>query len=254
MQIYGSAGFLFLRYCFSGIPGNIGTLVTKLFPMKIIAPLFFFGLLCNFSVNAQREYTPEEEAFFSKAMSLINAKHVRWIKSTAQEANQKNLAAEEVQAKANSYGILGGMRNLDIEAMAFLVLMQASKSAQEDLKAIMAQVKSINNQKKKMREALTSLEDPGISVSRAQIDSFNRLLIKPATSLRQQNNQSVTKQEINNLRLKMKNDLDSMSEMGEMESLRMQMLMDRRSKIMSTLSNLLKKISQTQDNIISNLK
>ena len=53
---------------------------------------------------------------------------------------------------------------------------------------------------------------------------------------------------------KMKSDLDSMSEMGEMESLRLQMAMDRMSKMMSTLSNLLKKISDTQNSIIQNIK
>lgn len=52
----------------------------------------------------------------------------------------------------------------------------------------------------------------------------------------------------------MKNDLDSMSEMGEMESLRLQMAMDRMSKMMSTLSNLLKKISDTQSAIVQNIK
>ena len=53
---------------------------------------------------------------------------------------------------------------------------------------------------------------------------------------------------------KAKNDLDSMSEMGEMESLRLQMAMDRMSKQMSTLSNLLKKINDTQKSIIQNIK
>jgi len=52
----------------------------------------------------------------------------------------------------------------------------------------------------------------------------------------------------------MKSDLDSMSEMGEMESLRLQMAMDRMSKMMSTLSNLLKKISDTQGSITNNIK
>ena len=42
--------------------------------------------------------------------------------------------------------------------------------------------------------------------------------------------------------------------MGEMESLRLQMAMDRMSKMMSTLSNLLKKINKTGSEIISNLK
>jgi hypothetical protein len=52
----------------------------------------------------------------------------------------------------------------------------------------------------------------------------------------------------------MKQDLDSISEMGEMESLRLQMTMDRMSKMMSTLSNLLKKISCTASRITQNLK
>ncbi len=48
--------------------------------------------------------------------------------------------------------------------------------------------------------------------------------------------------------------LDSLSEMGEMESLRLQMAMDRLSKMMSTVSNLMHKISETQDAIVQNMK
>ena len=51
-----------------------------------------------------------------------------------------------------------------------------------------------------------------------------------------------------------KNKLDSMSEMDEMESLRLQMAMDRLSKLMSTLSNMLKKISDTASAITQNIK
>jgi hypothetical protein len=39
-----------------------------------------------------------------------------------------------------------------------------------------------------------------------------------------------------------------------MESLRLQMAMDRMSKMMSTLSNLLKKISDTSQSITQNIK
>ena len=48
--------------------------------------------------------------------------------------------------------------------------------------------------------------------------------------------------------------LDSLSELGELESLRLQMAMDRLSKLMSTLSNLMKKVSETQATIVQNLK
>ena len=63
-----------------------------------------------------------------------------------------------------------------------------------------------------------------------------------------------TKAELDAAIDKVKSDLDSMSEMGEMESLRLQMAMDRMSKMMSTLSNMLKKASETQQAIIQNIK
>ncbi len=51
-----------------------------------------------------------------------------------------------------------------------------------------------------------------------------------------------------------KDSVDSMSELGEMESLRLQMAMDRQSKMMSTVSNIMKKNSGASDEIIDNLK
>lgn len=62
------------------------------------------------------------------------------------------------------------------------------------------------------------------------------------------------KNDIDNAKEIAKNKLDSMSEMGEMESLRLQMAMDRLSKLMSTLSNLLKKASETASGITQNIK
>lgn len=50
------------------------------------------------------------------------------------------------------------------------------------------------------------------------------------------------------------NKTDSLSELGEMESLRLQMAMDRISKLMETLSNIMKKISDTDSVIVQNLK
>jgi len=52
----------------------------------------------------------------------------------------------------------------------------------------------------------------------------------------------------------MQNNLDSMSELGETESLWLQMAMDRISNLMSTLSNILKKMSDTASQITQNLK
>ena len=48
--------------------------------------------------------------------------------------------------------------------------------------------------------------------------------------------------------------IDMMSEMVEMESLRLQMAMDRMSKMMFILSNLMKKMEDTASTITQNLK
>jgi hypothetical protein len=48
--------------------------------------------------------------------------------------------------------------------------------------------------------------------------------------------------------------LDSLGDLSQEQSMRLQMLMDRRSKFMTTLSNLMKKISDTAEGIVSNLK
>jgi hypothetical protein len=52
----------------------------------------------------------------------------------------------------------------------------------------------------------------------------------------------------------LKDKLDSLPEMGEMDQLKLQMLMDRASKAQATLSNLLKKISDTQSAVVQNIK
>ena len=234
--------------------------------MKILflPVLAIFMALCPV-VNAQNQFFDEADALFGKMMSQINPRHVKWVKSTADEANQKQQSPEDINARAQAYGVLGSMNGQDIEALAFLVLMQAAKSAQEDLKAIMAKVKAVNEQKAKQRELLSKMQQQR-TISAIQLDSF-KLLQNRTLALQQGRNpdsikfvrsssrvKTVSKNEMDAIVTKLKNDLDSMSEMGEMESLRMQMLMDRQSKIMSTLSNLLKKISKTADEIVQNLK
>jgi len=52
----------------------------------------------------------------------------------------------------------------------------------------------------------------------------------------------------------LKDKLDSMTEMSETTAMRLQMMMDRRSKFMEALSNMMKKMAATSDSIKQNLK
>jgi len=68
----------------------------------------------------------------------------------AKASGPVDVGAVKINAQTN-WAVLGNMQGADIEALCFLVLMDASKSAQEDLKAIMARVKAINNAKAQQR-------------------------------------------------------------------------------------------------------
>ncbi|MEO7045460.1 MAG: hypothetical protein ABI091_09170 [Ferruginibacter sp.] len=237
----------------------------------------FFGLLIFLPAIAQKTASVETETFFKKAISQINPRHVAWIKATATTIHQKNLSDADAKKMASQYGASGNMNNSTIEALTFLVMMQASKDAQDDLKSMMADAKSRNDQKKQLRDLLQNLQQNKNELSRPRLDSI-KLVIKKQPAMQTVNtgkviqplkvvpvntardkqvttvSPKVTKEEIDKAAAEIKAKQDSLSEMGETESLRLQMAMDRRSKMMENLSNMLKKMSDTQDQIIQNLK
>jgi hypothetical protein len=125
----------------------------------------------------------------------------------------------------------------DIEALSFLVLMEAARSAQEDLKAIMEGVKAINKEKAGWRRPDTGKQPSGFD--------FEAIFQLMATLYAKQLDAELQA---------IRDDLDGIGELSEMESLRLQMAMDRLSKMMSTLSNLLKKCADTSSQIVQNIK
>jgi hypothetical protein len=140
---------------------------------------------------------------------------------------------------------VGGASGGDVEALAFTVMMAAATSARQDLESILEAVKAINDAKEKVRAALDKKGSARPQRSGPSTLDFEAMFHLMATLYARQ----LTVESDALL-----GDLDSMSEMGEMESLRLQMAMDRLSKLMSTLSNLLKKASDTSSQIVQNLK
>jgi len=149
-----------------------------------------------------------------------------WVEQQSQRLRNGSLDPSQVtseagQGCAGAFGACGG--DGDIEALAFIVLMQATNDQDQDLQNIMAGVKAVNNAKSELRN---------------QIQAMHQL----------------TAQQINQDTQDIKGKLDSMSEMSEMTSMRLQMAMDRRSKFIEALSNVLKTIDETRKSIIQNGK
>jgi hypothetical protein len=187
----------------------------------------------------------------------------------------------------------------DIMALAFIVIMEAAKSAREDLKAIMDGVRAINKQKQGWRRVANQINKIGAKVASKDDDKSvfdpdtgmpdemggdgmgaakrkwadqnheqivvnspgaagevieGGFVIQGTGRQRDPPSNRVTKKDLDCASETVKSKLDSLSELGEMESLRLQMAMDRLSKLMSTLSNLLKKQSETAQTITQNIK
>ncbi len=123
----------------------------------------------------------------------------------------------------------------DIDALIFSMMQEAAREAREDLKIALEEMKDTHKKKDEARKALTRLKSAKAYCTR-------------------NNCQVMSVRDLSDKELQVKNQLDSLSEIGEMESMRMQMAMDRLSKMMSTLSNLLKKASETASGITQNLK
>ncbi|MGH6631521.1 MAG: hypothetical protein ACREB3_17470, partial [Burkholderiales bacterium] len=114
------------------------------------------------------------------------------------------------------------------------------------LKAIRAQVKAANSEKQQSRESAQRLREPPRAGREPNLPPPSVRAAPPPSA-----REIVRAPDKEDLGEKKK---DGMSDLGEMESLRLQMSMDRLSKLMSTLSNILKKTSDTQQQIIQNLK
>ena len=175
----------------------------------------------------QPSVTAQEQAFYNKAMPVIKKEYKDLVLHTAGQLKGRNINADSLASAMKGNNALHNLSGNDIEALTFLVLMEASKSSQEDMKSIMAETKQINNQKESYRKVNQN-----------------------TASLRKDSSHPTINSKIYTLKTKK----DSLNDMDQMTQLRLQMTMDRRNKIKTLLSNIMKKISNTEDQIISNLK
>jgi Arc/MetJ-type ribon-helix-helix transcriptional regulator len=208
---------------------------------------------------------------------------------TGRYKNESDVVREALQQMQRADGFLSdtgvsqayrgfaSMAGADIEALAFLVLMDAAKSAEQDLQEIMNEVKAMTAAKGALRKLL-SLVNRDVATNAGKSDGskldFSRGMGSEAayhkapvpypdceakglvkfvpTDLYPGKLRSVAV--IQAVGQELRNRLDSMSELSEMTSLRLQMQMDRRSRFMDVLSNLMKNIGSTEKNIAQNLK
>ena len=178
-----------------------------------------------------------------------------------------------------------GLTAADVTEAAFIVMVMATKDMDEDIRMIMAEIKATNAAKQKIRELIKELDawiaqemskpagsgdigDIRVSGSKKPAPLHRRVNLEakaspaihldylktPIIPTLPPRTSGLPASGLKSLRDDLKSDLDGMNEMSEMTSLRLQMTMDRRSKFIQTLSNIMKKMSTTQDALVQNIK
>jgi hypothetical protein len=158
----------------------------------------------------------------------------------------------------------------DIDALTMLVMMQATQDNEADLRSQMEQMQKENQRKQAQRQLLDELNREKAAMNASLSNEFcktpfcNSLSSRVAAlnasagsaqpPIRMQPSSQITAQQLAALQDQLKQSLDSMNEMSEMTSMRLQMAMDRRSKFIEALSNIEKKISDTDAAIVQNMK
>lgn len=183
-------------------------------------------------------------------------------KSFASSSLEKMTEAEVLAAARANAAKLVTAKDADVTALAFIVLMQAAKSAHEDLKAIMEGVKKVNAEREAVEAAMAKLSPTVKSLKKSPPPAYLKKLtsaktpnLKLAYTVLPAGSAAICESKADDLCLdELRQKLDSLSELSEMDMLRLQMLMDRRAKVLSTISNIMKKVSDTANSIIQNLK
>ncbi len=216
-----------------------------------------------------RPLPPEMSRRYTGLRTRLQPSASSWVQQQARaEAQQPvpNLPVLESAIRSRFGGT--ALSGNDIDSLAFIVLMQATDDMDQDLQQMMAEMKSITASKQQLRDLISEVNKDARSGARptapcststcrslaARISQIETAAPKSPKLVRLQVPANPTFGELRQVQDKLNANLDSMNDLSEATSLRLQMTMDRRSKFLETMSNIMKKISTTSDTVVQNLK
>ena len=159
-----------------------------------------------------------------------------------------------------------GQQGGDIELLIALIMQQCAQDADDDLRAILAELQAGLAAKKALRDLIRRVNrDRRANEARREFNErldysqvlgserANHRMLLPVPD--QEAGGKLTRvEQFDCIVAELQSKLDSLSEMSEMTTLRLQMMMDRRSKFLEALTNIMKKISAIQAAVAQNLK
>jgi hypothetical protein len=220
---------------------------------------------------------------YQRIIDLLPASTHEKIRKTAQSVIAQSSSSDGYNTDIVSDSLKATFENLsalDFDVLVGLTTFELWQYEEKALGALLEEMHRMNESKERQRKRLESLDNKRMETESTPSGSSLRgppvKRLKPNPRLGTKTNDtrndysepqkpssisrtppppppSVPYLSIDELE-EIKDNLNSLNEQSEILSLKLQMTMDRRSKYISTLSNMMKKISTTQDDIIQNIK
>lgn len=190
---------------------------------------------------------PALESRRVKMSAQLNAAQKEKVQASAKEVLGAPPSSDFMAVAKRANASKGFPPGMDIEALAFLVLMEATKDQEDDLRRIMAETQAENRKKAAIRAAIAARKAAGRSCADLGCVSS----IAPTSEFGKPDIDALVSQ------LKAKADGqrdDALSDMSQEDQLKLQMLMNQKSKLEEMISNMVKKLNDVQSKISDNLK
>jgi hypothetical protein len=229
--------------------------------------------------------TPEMRAKYNALRGHLSPAASSWVQTEAIVA-AKNHPLDVAAVEAAVRGRFGSQlpSGGDISEMCFIVLMNATDDQDNDLQIIMNQVQATTQQKNRLREmqaqlataqnelnqqlsadhsragktnaasATVKCTSPACTQLAQKASEANQLAAASGTPSRFTVPSTPTAAQLADLQKQTSTGMDSLGDLSQEQQLKMQMMMDQRSKLEETLSNIMKKMSDTSESIVQNLK
>jgi hypothetical protein len=233
------------------------------------------------AVSAPQTKIPEVPAEMARRIAALQSgmqpSAKAWVEQQARVESLKSTSPDAPSIEAAVYNRFPALNTRgsavkagDINALVAIVMMQTLTESEKDLQNMMSQMQTITDAKQKLRDLLsqtqaeiksnetTDAKDTcqtslckSLPSAVGEISSATANLQKPVRILVPA---KPTFADLRTLPAQFQTSLDSLNDISQAQQMKIQMLMDQRAKMIETLSNIMKSISDTQSTIIQNIK
>jgi hypothetical protein len=98
------------------------------------------------SAQVSKVMPPDADEFYNKSMPLLRSQVKQIVLQTAASIKHRTINGDSLSSSLYKHPQLKGMSNNDIEGITVLIMVQASKDADDDLKKMVLQISRSSNQ------------------------------------------------------------------------------------------------------------